>query len=150
SLSSPFIIITTTRFFCCRVSRTLPTSLPASLPRSTSLLVDDLRFALRLLTIKSHAAFLVSIITETKNTRSPNEAQTKKENERSEKSKETGRKKTQSENDDTSSNVSSVVFYLFYSDTLFLYSFYFLFLFPSACVCVCSLFLHFAFAQIVN
>lgn len=131
---------------------------------------------LRLLTIKSHAAFLVSIITETKNTRSQNEAQTKRNAKTQNGNGKRRRTTTQNrnENNDTSSNVSCLLFILFCllclsSVFVFLYIYFFEIVFylllliwahcflrffvqesPIVNVCVCSLFLHFAFAQIVN
>lgn len=89
---------------------------------------DDLRFALRLLTIKSHAAFLVSIITETKNTRSQTEAQTEKKKEKTQKAKngkKTGKKQKRSKNSKrkaktTTHRQTSVAFYLFRHSVFFL------------------------------
>jgi len=121
-MSSPFIIITTIFLSLAALCRRHCRSRCLCRRRR----FDDLRFALRLLTIKSHAAFLVSIITETKNTRSQNEAQIKKENERSEKKKKR-RKKRQ-----------LLLFILFRHSCLSVFVDFFLCLtslFPSVCVC---------------
>lgn len=73
---------------------------------------------LRLLTIESHAAFLVSIITETKNTRSRNEAQTKR-NAKTQNGNDNGDgQQRKIETKTTTHRQTSVASYLFYSVTL--------------------------------